>query len=190
MTIFDPVVQLNTLAKNTTTIRKWSRWNGAVSLEALGKKEIRAFLDWVHDDAAREGSNPGRTTNKVRSHLRAVLSWAWEQDVLDALPQFPRLKPQRDVAGKHYLTKAELNSLYFATYQLKRPRGWNEALHVGCYWRAALVIFFNYGVDTGTVWKTLPFHEPILWRHVSWGRQSPDREIKETSPWGCCTIDA
>ena len=46
------------------------------------------------------------------------------------------------------------------------------------------MIFFNYGVDTGTVWKTLPFHEPILWRHVSWGRQSPDREIKETSPWG------
>jgi hypothetical protein len=43
---------------------------------------------------------------------------------------------------------------------------------------------FNYGVDTGTVWKTLPFHEPILWRHVSWVRQSPDREIKELCPWG------
>ena len=168
-----------------TTIRKWSRWTGAVPLEVLGKKEIREFLDWVHEDAAaREGSNPGRTTNKVRSHLRAVLSWAWEQDLLDALPKFPRLKPQRDVAGKHYLTKAELNSLYFATHQLKQPRGWNEAFPVGRYWRAALVIFFNYGVDTGTVWKTLPFHEPILWRHVSWGRQSPDREIKESSPWG------
>ena len=29
-----------------------------------------------------------------------------------------------------------------------------------------------------------PFHEPILWRHVSWGRQSPDREAKESSRWG------
>ena len=36
----------------------------------------------------------------------------------------------------------------------------------------------------GTVWKSTPFHEPILWRHVSWGRQSPDREVKEQSPWG------
>ena len=55
---------------------------------------------------------------------------------------------------------------------------------VGRYWRAALVTFFNYGVDTGTVWKSAPFHEPILWRHVSWKRQSPDREVKEQSRWG------
>jgi integrase len=46
------------------------------------------------------------------------------------------------------------------------------------------VVFFNYGVDTGTVWKNAPFHEPILWRHVSWDRQSPDREVKEQSRWG------
>ena len=92
-----------------TTLRKWSRWSGAVPIERLGRKEIREFLDWVHDDAAsREGSNPGRTTNKVRSHLRAALSWAWEQDLLDALPRFPRHKPQRDVAGKHYLTVSSL----------------------------------------------------------------------------------
>ena len=168
-----------------TTLRKWSRWSGAVPLERLGRKEIREFLDWVYEDAAsREGSNPGRTTNKVRSHLRAALSWAWEHDLLDALPRFPRHKPQRDVAGKHYLTKSEINALYFATHQMRRPRGWNEAWPVGKYWRAALVVFFNYGVDSGTVWKTLPFHEPIRWRHISWGPQSPDRELKESSPWG------
>ena len=45
-------------------------------------------------------------------------------------------------------------------------------------------MFFNYGVDTGTVWKSTPAHEPILWRHVVWDRQSPDREAKEQSPWG------
>jgi hypothetical protein len=52
------------------------------------------------------------------------------------------------------------------------------------YWRAALVVFFNYGVDTGTVWKSAPFHEPILWRHVTWDPQSTDREFKERSKWG------
>ena len=168
-----------------TTLRKWSRWGGAVPLERLGRKEIREFLDWVHEDAAgRHGTNPGRTANKVRSHLRAVLSWAWEHDLVDALPRFPRLKPQRDVAGRHYLTKPEINALYFATHQMSRPRGWSLPWPVGRYWRCALVVFFNYGVDTGTVWETLPFHEPIRWRHLSWGRQSPDREIKEPCPWG------
>src|SRR5262245_18595776 len=73
---------------------------------------------------------------------------------------------------------------YFATQSMIRPRGWDEPVPVGRYWRAALVVFFNYGVDTGTVWKSAPFHEPILWRHVSWDRHSPDREVKEKSRWG------
>ena len=169
----------------STTLRKWARWGSGVPLETLGRKEIREFLDWVHEAAAaHNGKNPGRTANKVRSHLRAVMSWAWEQDIVDALPRFPKLKAQRDVAGRHYLTKAEINSLYFATHQMKRPRGWSHPFPLGRYWRCALVVFFNYGVDTGTVWKTASFHEPILWRHVSWNRQSPDREVKERSPWG------
>ena len=55
---------------------------------------------------------------------------------------------------------------------------------MGRYWRAALVVFVNYGVDTGTVWKSAPFHEPILWRHVTWDLPSPDGEVKERSRWG------
>ena len=45
-------------------------------------------------------------------------------------------------------------------------------------------MFINYGVDTGTIWKSAPSHEPILWRHVTWDPQSPDRELKERSKWG------
>ena len=51
-----------------TTLRKWSRWGGAVPLEQLGRKEILEFLDWVHEDAvAHDGSNPGRTARSHRS---------------------------------------------------------------------------------------------------------------------------
>jgi integrase family protein with SAM-like domain len=169
----------------STTLKKWKRWGDGVSLEKLGRKEIREFLDWVYEDAAaQQGRNPGRTANKVRSHLRAVMSWAWEQDIVDAPPRFPKLKPQRDVAGRHYLTKGEINAIYFATHQMKRPRGWSCPYPVDRYWRCALVAFFNYGVDTSTVWKTASFHEPIRWRHAFWDRQSPDRQVKEQSPWG------
>lgn len=168
-----------------TTLKKWSEWGGGVSLEKLGRKEVRTFLDWVYDDAVlRDGTNPGRTTNKAREHLRAVLAWAWDQDVIDALPRFPKPRPQRDVAGRHFLSKAEINALYFATHKMPRPRCWAEPFAVGRYWRAALVVFFNYGVDTGTMWASAPFHEPIRWRHVSWNTQSPDPEMKQQSPWG------
>ena len=45
-------------------------------------------------------------------------------------------------------------------------------------------MFFNYGVDTGTVWRSTPAHEPSLWRHIIRDRRSPDREAKEQAPWG------
>lgn len=174
-----------TRAEYHTTLMKWKEWGGGVPVEQLGRKEIRNFLDWVYERAVtQEGTNPGRTANKAREHLRAVISWAWEQDLIEVPPRFPKPRPQRDVAGRHYLAKAEINALYFATHSMERPRGWNSSTPVGRYWRAALVVFFNYGVDTGTIWQTAPFHEPLLWRHVSWSRQSPDRDVKEQSPWG------
>ncbi len=95
-------------------------------IERLGRKEIRESLDWVYHQAiADEEANPGRTANKARKHLRVVISWAWEHDLIESLPRFPKPRPQRDVAGRHYLTKAEINALYFATHQLRRPRGWH-----------------------------------------------------------------
>jgi hypothetical protein len=168
-----------------STLRKWEEWGEGTPIEELRRKDVRAFLDWVHERAVADaGTNPGRTANKAREHLRAVISWAWEQELIESPPRLPKPRPQRDVAGRHYLTKSEINALYFATHKMDRPRGWDRPIPVGRYWRSALVVFFNYGVDTGTVWKSAPFHEPILWRHVSWGLHSPDREVKEQSRWG------
>jgi hypothetical protein len=188
--VVENYLRANTVSRGTrneyfSTVRKGEQWGGGPPIEELQRKQIREFLDWVHERAlAPEGTNPGRTANKAREHLRAVLYWAWEQELIDTPPRFPTPRDQRDVAGRHYLTKTEINALYCATHQMKRPRGWNSPLPVGRSWRAALVVFVNYGVDTGTVWKSAPFHEPILWRHVTWDPQSPDRELKERSKWG------
>lgn len=96
-----------------STLRKWEHWGGGIPVEQLRRKDVREFLAWVYERAVTdEGSNPGRTANKAREHLRAILSWAWEQELIDAPPRFPRPREQRDVAGRHYLTKAEINALY------------------------------------------------------------------------------
>jgi hypothetical protein len=58
------------------------------------------FLDWVHERAlAEEGTNPGRTTTKAREHLRAVLCWAWKQELIEGPPRFPGPREQRDLAS-------------------------------------------------------------------------------------------
>jgi site-specific recombinase XerD len=106
-----------------STLKKWEQWGAGLAIEELRRKDIREFLAWVYERAvADKGTNPGRTANKAREHLRAILSWAWEQEVIETPPRFPKPREQRDVAGRHYLTKAEINSLYFATHK-------NEPVH-------------------------------------------------------------
>ena len=113
-----------------STVTKWLTWGQVVDVDQIERHHIRDFLDWVHDKASSDGgSNAARTANKARENLRAIMSWAWEQDYVEKLPRFPKPKPQRDVAGRHYLTKSDLNALYFATYQLPRPRGLESAVH-------------------------------------------------------------
>jgi site-specific recombinase XerD len=95
-----------------STLRKWEQWGSGGPIEDLQRKDLRDFLDWVYQRAVEDqGTNPGRTANKAREHLRAVFSWAWEQELIDSPPRFPKPRPQRDAAGRHYLTKAELNAL-------------------------------------------------------------------------------
>ena len=152
---------LGTREAYSATVKKWEQWGKGLALDEIGRKEIREFLDWVHERAvAQGGSNPGRTANKAREHLRAVMAWAWEQDLLDALPGFPKPRQHRAVAGRHYLTKEEINALYFATHRMPPPKGWDEPFPVGRFWRCALVVFFNYGIDTGTVWKSASSMSP------------------------------
>ncbi len=161
------------------TVRKWISWGQEIPLEQLCRSSIRDFLDWVYDHAVEQGGeNPERTSNKARDHVRAVAAWAWENDIIEALPRFPKPRLQRDVSGCQYLSQAELNVLYFATYHLRRPRAWEQPHSVGQYWRSEIVLFFNYGLDTGTIWKTKTTHEPLLWRHVFWSHESPDRQSK------------
>ncbi len=73
----------------------------------------------------RGSDEPGSYGEQARAHLRAVLSWGWERELIETPPRFPKPREQRDVAGRHYLTKTEINALYFATHQMERPRGWD-----------------------------------------------------------------
>jgi hypothetical protein len=131
-------LSLGTRNEYLSTVRKWEQWGVGVPIEKMQQKDIREFLDWVHERAvAQDGTNPGRTANKARYHLRAVMSWAWAQELIETMPRIPKPRDQRDVAGRHYLTKTEINALYFATHQMKRPRGWDSPFPVGRYWRAA-----------------------------------------------------
>src|ERR1051326_1353107 len=122
-TAVESYLRAKTLSRGTRneyfcTLRKWERWGLGPPMEELQHKQIREFLDWVHQRAlAQDGKNPGRTANKAREHPRPVISWVWEQELIDTFPRFPKPWEQRDVAGRHYLTKAEIDALYYTGMQ-------------------------------------------------------------------------
>jgi hypothetical protein len=90
----------------------------------LQRQDTRESLYRVYERAVKdEGTNPGRTANKAREHLRAVHWWTWDQELIETPPRFPGTRDQRDAAGRHDLTKAEVNALDFAAHSRRRPRG-------------------------------------------------------------------
>ena len=51
-------LRAKTLSRGTrneylSTVRKWEQWGGGAPIEELQHKQIREFLDWVHERAGR-----------------------------------------------------------------------------------------------------------------------------------------
>ena len=57
-------LRAKTLSRGTrneyhSPLRKWEQWGGGTPIEELRRKDVREFLDWVHERAvADEGTNP------------------------------------------------------------------------------------------------------------------------------------
>ena len=66
---------------------------------------------------------------------------------------------RRDVAGRHDLTKAEINGLYFTTHKMERPRGWDGPYRavLARRIRPALQLWLEYRDRL-----EIRFHDPIL----------------------------
>lgn len=58
-----------------STVTKWLSWGKGGNVDQIERSHIRDFLDWFHEKAANDGgSNAGRTANKARENLRAIMS--------------------------------------------------------------------------------------------------------------------
>jgi len=185
-----------------TTARKLARWAGLPANQhrsptpmlvgSLSKEVLADFLTWVFREASQSetdagrkaATNPGRAHNKAREHLRAVLTWCVETELLPAMPRLPPARDTVEAAGLYFFTDEELDALYWATYKLERPRAWDKPHSFGQYLRAALSMFVTYGVDTQLVWPVDAWAEGLRWRNVHPPGLSPDRQFRQECQWG------
>ena len=83
-----------------STLSKWSAWGKGVPRASIGRSEVREFLDWVHERAvANEGSNPGRTANKCREHLRCSIVMGLGRRARRNTSKIPRVKAPARYCG-------------------------------------------------------------------------------------------
>lgn len=181
---------LGTTRGYATTREKWRDWSSSLRsrtpmvAQAVTAEDLADFLGWVHESAeSAEDDNPGRTHNKVREHLRAVFRWLMDEGRLEALVRFPARREQRSVRGHYYLTRAEMSSLYWATYRMKNPRGWSDSRSIGSLWRTALVLWFFYGLDTHAL-MYCKGKQRLCWRHIVYTDLPPGRAAKVKCPHG------
>ncbi len=88
-----------------STLRKWSQWGHGVPIQKLPRRRAGDLLDWVYEWAV---ADRGRTPVGRRTRPESTCGPScpgrgrrWSP------PRFPQPRPQRDMAGRHYLTKAE-----------------------------------------------------------------------------------
>lgn len=174
-----------------TTLRKWQEWSDwrsggqPVGLRGITAEALRAFLCWRFETA--EGENPGLVHNKSRAHLRALLRFARDEGAIREVPKMPPERPAREVAGLYWMTDEEVSRLYWSTFDMAKPYRWKSQQHVGVFWRAAIVLAYNYAMDTQTLFPYMADAKPLLVRHVSLDRVSPDRQSRIENDFGWLT---
>lgn len=181
---------LGTRRAYQTLARRWEIWSSSLrsatpkAIGALTAEDWAAFLGWVQSEAESAGDgNVGRTFNKYRGEISAVLRWLVDEEQLSALPRLPAKQEQRTVAGAYYLERGELSRVYWQTYNLKNPRGWPHVATIGAMWRAALVMFYAYGLDTHALFYCRG-KETLCWEHILDAPRAPGRVAKVRCKYG------
>jgi hypothetical protein len=184
-----------TKAEYGTLLSKLYRWSAAskhrcgtpMLLADLNSENLRDFLEWVEENS--DGGNQANSRNKACTSIGAVLRWALDEELIPTLPRIPKKIEQRDVAGQYFFTDSEIDGLYWGTYKLESPRGWDLPQPIGAYWRTAIVLFRTYGMDTQALFPYSHLIECVLqWKHVTLEPLPPGRVANVENPDGYLTI--
>jgi integrase len=99
----------------------------------LTRREIRECLReiWKAAGGNPHSSDGARTANLCHGDIKAVLSWALEEDLLDANPAaFPKMFDDRPVKRVGKLSEETLKALW-AELEAEREKGWGAASVIG-----------------------------------------------------------
>ena len=176
-----------TIAEYRRYLDRWDDWCkcGCTSL-ALGDIDRQSLLDY-RTYVRRIHKCGNGALNKHVGAIQTVLRMAVEHKLLGAVPTLPPLAHRR-AARKLYLSYDELGRLYdacdLATWPRENCRGEPLARGPAVQWRAAIVLWFNYGFRTQELVSRLRRMDTLRWRKIFRQELSPADDGRARCEYG------
>jgi len=168
--------RLATYREYETCLRRWEAFSKDRShrpiLQTLSAGVLEDFQDWLLDTL--KGKNVENTVNKHVKAVLAIMRRAKRRGELQNVPDVEMLDANR-VAGKRYLEYEEVDALYRACEIAKWPPPTHRTqCNASRLWRAAIVVYFNYGLRTQELMAYEGDHDGVRWSSVFWEDRTPD----------------
>lgn len=147
--------------------------------------DLVSWRDWLVSSQGLSASN--RTANKHLGSLQAILAIAAERE---AHPAPPKIKPleTKKAARKAYLTYDQVGAIYeacdVATWPTADADGYPLPYSSSTYWRAFVVMQFNYGQRTQELASYERAYDTLRWKQVWWDAETPAPEGSAENPHG------
>lgn len=167
-----------TLGEYRRHVRRWQLWAGkyrtqypVLGIGLISRADLADWRTWLMSPEG--GSCSARTANKHLTSVQSILASA-------PLAAAPKLRPLPVVvaAKKFYLTYDQIDALYRAcdvaawpTLLGDKPLPYSPPR----YWRAMLVMQFNYGPRTQELAAYEREQDTLTWGQVSWEPETPDQ---------------
>ena len=151
-------------------------------IRTCGAAHLRLWREYL---VSLESFSP-RTINKHVATVEAILSWAADEELRDQSPHLKAL-PSKGAAPKFYLTLEQLSAIYQACDVAEWPTVGRRGLlgySPADGWRAALVLWFSYGLRTQELIKHESGKRSLRCRNLVWQRETPAQEGHAESPYG------
>lgn len=186
--------ELKQLGRAVDTLKEYRRHLGVfeawcekyrTSHPVLAQFDRKILVDFRGDLVARKFKS--RNINKHLASVATILKCAHKHGLMASPPKLEPL-PAKKAARKIYLRYDELDHLYRAFGKATWPQKSDESRSLpyssGVYWRAALVLYFNYGFRTQELWSYESAMESLTWSSIHWQTLTPSEEGNAENEYG------
>ena len=151
------------------------------SIDQISRDHLAEFRGWYS-----AGSRGKLQVNKCLKNIQAILTAAEDSDEIEAAPKLRMLTAAKNT-GKTYLSYDHVDAIYRACSVAEWPTKDHNRQELKFspeqYWRAAVVLFFNYGFRTQELIAYENDHESLKWGQVSFEEESPASEVTNSHGW-------